>query len=187
MQVLSRPLGIYIRSSYSNIIIRVSNPPQKHPPSLLPSLPLNLETAQALPFLGNPSLHIGFSWNPSPPLIGGFFSGCPKYQSFSSLNPSYLLKVTKFLVIPLFSSSPLSKLLSWFPADDFSHSQFTPLDLVWKRGKYIGTNLVGIYMFKVNTGITAMFETRHNLNRFLLNFEPISHIVLLSPLLALNK
>ena len=38
-----------------------------------------------------------FSWTP-PPLIVEFFSGRPKYQSFSSLTPSDLLKVTKVLV-----------------------------------------------------------------------------------------
>ena len=49
------------------VCIGVSTPPQKHPPppthptsSFLPSLPLNLETAQPS-FLGNPPLYIGFS------------------------------------------------------------------------------------------------------------------------------
>ena len=34
----------------------------------------------------------------SHPLIVGFFRARPKYQSFSSLTPSFLLKVPKFLV-----------------------------------------------------------------------------------------
>ena len=41
-------------------------------------------------------LYIGFSW--TPPLKVGFFNERPKYQSVSSLTPSYLLKVTNFLV-----------------------------------------------------------------------------------------
>ena len=53
------------------------NPLKPPPPSFLPSLP----------FLGNP-----------PSLKVGFFSELPKYYSFSSLTPYYLLKVTKFLV-----------------------------------------------------------------------------------------
>ena len=45
-----------------------------------------------------PSLH-WFYINPSPPSLKiGFFSEPQKYYSFPSLTPSYLLKVTKFLV-----------------------------------------------------------------------------------------
>ena len=44
------------------------NPPLKNtapPPSFLPSPPpLNQQTVQAPPFLGNPPLYIGFSWPP---------------------------------------------------------------------------------------------------------------------------
>ena len=35
---------------------------------------------------------------PPPPLKVEFFTEPPKYYSFSSLTPSYLLKATKFLV-----------------------------------------------------------------------------------------
>ena len=54
------------------------------PPSFLPSSPLNLQIVQALPFLGNPPFRL--------------VCEPQKYQSFSLLTPSYLLKVTKFLV-----------------------------------------------------------------------------------------
>ena len=47
------------------------------------------------PFLGNyPFISVFMN----SPLTVRFFSEGPKYQSFSSLTPSYLLKVTKFLV-----------------------------------------------------------------------------------------
>ena len=60
--------------------------------------PLNLQTVQA-PFLGNPPFKLVF---PELPLVR-FFSEHPKYYSLLSLTPSYLLKVTKFLVkIPQF-------------------------------------------------------------------------------------
>ena len=64
-------------------------------PSFLPSWPpLNLQTVQ-VPFLSNPSSILVFR---EPSLRVGFFSEPPKYQSFSFLTPSYLLKITKFLV-----------------------------------------------------------------------------------------
>ena len=64
-------------------------------PSFLPSsFPLNLQTVQA-PFLSSPPSILVFR---EPSLKVGFFYKPPKYQSFSSLTPSYLLKVTKFLV-----------------------------------------------------------------------------------------
>ena len=46
-------------------------------------------------------LYLGFSWTPPSPLPHlkmGFFSETQKYLSISLLTPSYLLKVTKFLV-----------------------------------------------------------------------------------------
>ena len=53
-----------------------------------PPPPLNLQTVPT-PLFKQP---------PPPPLKVGFLSECPKYQSFSSLTPFYLLKVMKFLV-----------------------------------------------------------------------------------------
>ena len=68
-------------------------PPQKHHPLIPAKLTLlNLQTVQ-VPFLRNPSSILVFR---EPSLKVGFFSEPQKYQSFSSLIPSYLL--TKFLL-----------------------------------------------------------------------------------------
>ena len=101
-------------------------------PSFLSSPPLlNLETVRA-PFLGHPPLYIGFSWNPLTPVKLGFFREPQKYKGFSSFSPSYLLKITKFLVkisefpwkkSPLLSQQPSSK--SWGPVK---------LPFFWKIG-----------------------------------------------------
>ena len=73
----------------------INSPPQKHHPSLFCQAPLKSTNCQSpSPFLGNLPLYIGFS---RPPLKVGSFSEPQKYSSFSSLIPSYLLKVTKFL------------------------------------------------------------------------------------------
>ena len=70
------------------------HPSQKHP-LLFPSKPrLNLETVQAHPLLGNSPFYIGFLLTPS---LKNYFSMNSK-NNFSLLNPSYLLKVTEFLV-----------------------------------------------------------------------------------------
>ena len=58
--------------------------------------PPSLKSVQALLFLGNSPLYIGFFVN--PPLKIRFFSVPQKCSSFSSLTPSYLVKITKFLV-----------------------------------------------------------------------------------------
>ena len=91
-------------------------------PSFLSSPPLlNLETVRA-PFLGHLFRYIGFSWNPLTPVKLGFFREPQKYKGFSSFSPSYLLKITRFLVkisefpwkkSPLLSQQPSSK--SWGP------------------------------------------------------------------------
>ena len=61
----------------------------------MPSSPLlNPQTVQ-VHFLSNPPSILVFH---ETSLKVGFFSGPQKYRSFSSLTPSYLLKVTKFLV-----------------------------------------------------------------------------------------
>ena len=65
-------------------------------PSFLRSPPpLKSAKCPSLPFLGNFPLLIGFFVN--RPLKIRFFSEPQKYSSFSSLTPSYLLKITKFL------------------------------------------------------------------------------------------
>ena len=77
----------------------VSNPSPPTPSKplfFLAKLPLNQQTFQTLPFLGNAPLHIGFSKPPHPLKVGSFIE-LPKYLSFSSLIPSYLLKATKLL------------------------------------------------------------------------------------------
>ena len=82
--------------------ITVSSPPLKSTmPSFLPSLPLNRQTAQA-PHSHTPVfkaiLPSILVFREPVPLKVVFFSEPPKYSRFSSLIPSYLLKVTKFLV-----------------------------------------------------------------------------------------
>ena len=69
-------------------------PPQKHHSFFLAKHTLNLQTVPA-PLLGSP-LYISFL--ETPPLKLGFFSERPKYQCFSFLTLSYLLKVTKSIV-----------------------------------------------------------------------------------------
>ena len=77
--------------------IGVSTPPILTPlksttPLFLAKPPsLNRKLSKSL-FWGNPHLYIGFSW--TPPTKSQFFSERLKYKSFSSLTPSYLLKVT---------------------------------------------------------------------------------------------
>ena len=70
-------------------------PSEKHHHLFFAKLPLNQQTVQAPPpsFSQSP-LCIGFS---RPPLKVRSFHEPQKYESFSSLIPSYLLKVTKFL------------------------------------------------------------------------------------------
>ena len=67
------------------------NPPQKHYPLFLAKPPLKFANWSSPPFLGNPPSILVFH---EPPLNIGFFSEPPKDYSFSSLTPSYLLKVT---------------------------------------------------------------------------------------------
>ena len=63
--------------------------------SFLKSPPLNWQTVQVPFFLGNPHSILVFH---EPPSKSWIFQWTPKYLSFSSLTPSYLLTVTKFLV-----------------------------------------------------------------------------------------
>ena len=76
------------------------NPLQKHHTPLVKAPPQkkkNLQTVQGSLFMQFP-LYIYiyiFLWTP---LKLGFFCEPPKYSSFSPFSPSYLLKVTKFLV-----------------------------------------------------------------------------------------
>ena len=76
----------------------VSTPPQKHHLLFLTKPPLNLQTVHAAPLFRQPCLYIGF-----PPPEKSNVSVNPQNIFFPSLTPSYLLKVTKFLVkIPNF-------------------------------------------------------------------------------------
>ena len=68
------------------------NPPLEAPPSFLPNPVLNLQTFQVPPFRQSPL------YRALLPLKIGFFSEAPQFKNFPSLIPSYLLKVTKFLV-----------------------------------------------------------------------------------------
>ena len=82
--------------------ITVSSPPLRSTmPSFFPSLPLKSTNCSSPP---PPSpvfkaiLPSMFVFREPVPLKVVFFSEPPKYSRFSSLTPSYLLKVTKFLV-----------------------------------------------------------------------------------------
>ena len=76
------------------VCIGVSTPLSKTPPlAVLPSPSVNQQTVQASLSRQSPNFNfLGFSR--TPPLKVIFFSEPPEYQSFSSLTPSYLLKVT---------------------------------------------------------------------------------------------
>ena len=71
------------------------NPPLKTPPSFLPSPSLKSANCPSPPLKAIPPLYRFFM---NSPVKVGFFSKSQKYWSFLSLTPSYLLKVTKFLV-----------------------------------------------------------------------------------------
>ena len=90
-------------------------------PSLLPSSPLlNLQTVQ-VHFLSNPPSILVFH---ETSLKVGFFSEPRKYQNFSSLTPSYLLKVTKLSVeISQFEFSVMTE------KKIFAHKLFLPLNI----------------------------------------------------------
>ena len=115
--------SILLKNTFQIVIvcIGVSTPLKNTIHSLLPrSLPLNLQTVQA-PFLSNPPSILVFR---EPSLKVGFFSEPQKYQSFSSLTPSYLLKVTKFLVeISQFEFLVMTE------ENIFAHKLFLPLNI----------------------------------------------------------
>ena len=82
---------------------------QKHHPLFLAKPPLNLQTVQAPPFLGNPPSILAFR---EPPL-----------KVFSFLTPSYLLKITKFLAkISQFEFLVMTKIFLFI--DSFCHLLF---------------------------------------------------------------
>ena len=115
--------SILLRSTFQIVIvcIGVSTPLKNTTPSFLPSSPLlNLQTVQ-VPFLSNPPSILVFH---ETSLKVGFFSEPQKYQSFSSLTPSYLLKVTKFLVeISQFEFLVMTE------KNIFAHKLFLPLNI----------------------------------------------------------
>ena len=74
--------------------IGVSTPPSKTPPPPLScQAPLKSANCASPHFCGNPPSILVLR---EVPLKVRFFSELPKYQFFSSLTPSYLLKVTEF-------------------------------------------------------------------------------------------
>ena len=100
MEFVSLPIADQLQPNFYKLIlcIGVSTPPQNHPFLFhqAPS-PLNLETVQPTPcppFLGSPLLYIGFLLHLPKNQIFQWTGG----SNFSSLTPSHLLKVTKFLV-----------------------------------------------------------------------------------------
>ena len=80
-------------------IVCIYHPPRSKtpPPFFLPSPLLKSANCSSTPFLGNPPPTMFVFREPlSPSLKVIVFSELPKCLSFSSLIPSYLLKVTKF-------------------------------------------------------------------------------------------
>ena len=80
------------------VCIGVSTPPQKHHRHLSCQPLLKSVNCSSPPFQAIPSSISVFCKLPPPHIKAGFFSERLKYQSFSSLTPSYFLKVTKLLV-----------------------------------------------------------------------------------------
>ena len=70
-------------------------PPSKTPPPLSCQVPLKSANCPSPPFRQSPPSILVFC--EPPPLKVRFFSEPSKYSSLSTLIPSYLLKVTKFL------------------------------------------------------------------------------------------
>ena len=89
--------SILLRSTFQIVIVCIGvSTPSKIPPPLSCQAPLlKSVNCPSLPFLSNPPSVLVFC---EPFLKVGFFSEPQKYQSFSSLTLSYVLKVTKFLV-----------------------------------------------------------------------------------------
>ena len=83
--------SILLRNTFQIVIvcIGVSTSSKASPPLSCQAPPLQASLFKQFP------IYIGFSWILPK---SGIFQWTPKYQSFSSLTPSYLLKVTKFLV-----------------------------------------------------------------------------------------
>ena len=67
-------------------------------PSFLPTSSLQSENCPSLPFLGTLSPPLYWFFVTSPSAKSRIFQRTPKILKFFILNPSYLLKVTKFLV-----------------------------------------------------------------------------------------
>ena len=78
------------QTTLNRSVHRGINPTQKHYPLLFAKPRLNLQTLHVPPFLGNPTIYIVFC---ETRLVVRLFNGHPKYQSFSFLTPSHLLKL----------------------------------------------------------------------------------------------
>ena len=80
------------------VCIALSNPLKTPPPlSCQATPPLDLQIAQAFPFLGNPLLYIGFSWTPPPSKIQ-IFPWTPKILKFFILHLILFFKSNLSLV-----------------------------------------------------------------------------------------
>ena len=77
----------------SIVCIGVSTPLKNTPAPLSCQAPLKSANCPSPPFLGNPPYILVFR---EPPIKLRFFREPPKYQSFSSFTPNYLLNGTKF-------------------------------------------------------------------------------------------
>ena len=89
--------SVLLRNTFQIFIVCIgvsTTPFENTSPSFLPSPLLNLKTVQT-PFLSKPLSILVFR---EPSLKVGLFSEPQKYQNFSSVTPSYLLKVSEFLV-----------------------------------------------------------------------------------------
>ena len=80
------------------VCIGISTPLKNTPLFLAKPSPLKSENSVSPSFIGSLSFLYWFLVNPPPPLKVWFFSETPKYWNFSFLTPSYLWKVTEFLV-----------------------------------------------------------------------------------------
>ena len=87
---------LWLSGTMHSVHWSIISPPWKPSPPLAKP-PLKRQTAQAPLLLRQSSPLHWFFWTPLPK--SRIFQWTPKYLSFSSLTPSHLLKVTKFLGI----------------------------------------------------------------------------------------
>ena len=112
------------------VCIGISTPLKNTPLFLAKPSPLKSENSVSPSFIGSLSFLYWFLVNPPPPLKVWFFSETPKYWNFSFLTPSYLWKVTEFLV-------KISKFDFLVTTDFFCVKIATPL---WKKSPIFPSN-----------------------------------------------